>query len=1099
MNLNFSSITKLLLSMALLAMFATAAFGQETTGNIRGTVKDPNGGVVPNATVTATNNQRTFTTTTDSEGTYEIRQLPPGAYTVAVTSSGFAETKRTDVIVELGRTFQVNMDLTVAGTSANVNVTATEEPLVDVTSTKTATNVTQQRIDLLPKTLRFDSVITQAPGARPEPKSAGYQIDGASGSENTFVVDGLEVTRVDTGVLGLTKNIPFDFVKEVQIKSAGYEAEFGGATGGVINVATRSGGNEYHGEVRLDVSLDELNASDRPSRRFNRVLASANPRVAEYFANPDKKDDFRGLAPAFNLGGPILKNKLWFYGSYAPQFERTIRNLRLVNTGTFTPFIPTTTQPTVIRPITYTNKYDYMMGRIDYTPFSKLTINVTGINSPLKTSGPTALQAYETTTASLINDVRLPFKGGYTPANQVSGQATFTATSNLVLSMRLGRSYLNDKGGSYDVSVGPVYTISSICTPTIFGSSVTCPTGSTSTGNPGPIIANSATAFNKIIRSSYSFDANWTKRILGQQHSIKGGYQGNNLSQAIDSGAQGGSIQFFYGGSAPLAGSPHGTYGYYITNKTGLKGQTQSKNQGLYIQDSWQVHQRVTLNLGLRMEKEFVPSFPLDASGHPGLDVSQLGVDAHAPIKFGWSDKVAPRIGGAWDVRGDGKLKIFGSYSVFFDTMKYNLPLGSFGGDTWIKTTRALDTLDFRSISLANQPGTAFQVIDLRSPALLLLKNSAGAVYHPVDPNIKPIREHEYSVGAEYGIRRDMVISGRFTRKVLDRAIEDIGTMFITNGVSQEQYQIGNPGFGTAVTDFQALVGVPTAKAVRNYTAFELRLDKRFSNNYYFNASYTRSKLFGNYSGLASSDETGRAAPNTNRYFDMPWITYDAHGNLSNGLLPTDRPNTFKAFGSYRFNNSLFEKKIETEIGASQYIYQGTPLSTNVNVEIFSDNSTATPDDDLDNFVPIFPNGRGDLGRTPTYTQTDALFSTRVRLSERVSLRFQFNVLNLFNQDAVIDRSTALIRTSSGTASVANEYNGPAATSVYEGATFGAAIQGFIKNPGDFMTHFQFPSVSVPGGGTRAGTFADFKNPFYNLPITWQAPRSARFSIGVQF
>jgi hypothetical protein len=1081
---SLKSVARLLVSMALLAILATAAFAQETTGSIRGTVKDPNGAVVPNATVTATNPQRSFTTTTDGQGAYELQQLPPGLYVVSVSASGFGEVKREDIPVELGRTLQVNLDVSVVGATANVNVTANDEPLVDVSSTKTATNVSLARIDVLPKTLRFDSVITQAPGARSEPKSAGYQIDGASGSENTFIVDGLEITRLDVGTLGSTKNIPFDFVKEVQIKSAGYEAEYGGATGGVINVATRSGGNEFHGEARLDTQLSALNANDRLSRRFNRVALASGKKIPEYFANPDGKDDFRGLAPAFNLGGPILKDKLWFYSSYAPQFERTIRNLRLVNTGTFTPFVPTSAQPTVIRPITYTNKYDYLMARVDFAPFSKMAINVTGINSPLKTAGPVALQAYETTTLSLINNVRLPFQGGYTPANQVSGQATFTATNNLVFSGRLGRTYLNDKGGSYDVPVGPVYNISAICTAAIAGGGA-CPVGSTSPGNPGPIVSNSSTAFNKIIRSSHSFDASWTKRLLGQQHSIKGGYQGNNLSQAIDSGAQGGSIQFFYGASAPLAGSPKGVYGYYVTNKTGLKGATKGKNQGLFGQDSWQIHQRVTLNLGLRTEKEFVPSFPLDAAGHPGLDITQLGVDAHAPIKFGWSDKLAPRIGGAWDVNGNGKLKIYGSYSVFFDTMKYNLPLGSFGGDTWIKTTRALDTLDFRSISLDSQPGTAFQVIDLRSPALLLLKNAAGAVYHPVDPDIKPIREHEYSVGADYGISRDMVFGARFTRKILDRTIEDIGTMFITGGVAQEQYQIGNPGSGTAVTDFEALVGVPTAKAIRNYTALELRLDKRFSNNYYFNVSYTRSRLFGNYSGLASSDETGRAAPNTNRYFDMPWITYDAHGNLSNGLLPTDRPNTFKGFGSYRFNYGLFGKKMETEIGASQYIYQGTPLSTNVNVEIYSENGTATPDDDLDNYVPIFPNGRGDLGRTPVFTQTDGLFSQRLRLSETVSLRFQFNVLNLFNQDAVTDRSTAYIVTSSSTAGVAQEYNQPTDTAFYEGPTFGATIQGFIKNPGDWKAHI--------GSGTT------FLNPFYNLPITWQAPRSARFSIGVQF
>src|SRR6266850_3494404 len=253
--MSLRKVAKLLLSVVVLALLAHVVYSQETSGNIRGTVKDANGAAVPNATVTATNPQRTFTTTTDSVGSYELQQLPPNRYTVAVSAPGFAETKRTDVPVELGRTLQVNLDLEVGGTAATVNVIGNEEPLVDVTSTKTATNVTQQKIDLLPKTLRFDSVITQAPGARAEPKSAGYQIDGASGSENTFIVDGLEITRVDTGVLGLTKNIPFDFIREVQIKSAGYEAEYGGATGGVINAATRSGSNEFHGEVRLDMQL----------------------------------------------------------------------------------------------------------------------------------------------------------------------------------------------------------------------------------------------------------------------------------------------------------------------------------------------------------------------------------------------------------------------------------------------------------------------------------------------------------------------------------------------------------------------------------------------------------------------------------------------------------------------------------------------------------------------------------------------------------------------------------------------------------------------------------------------------------------------------
>src|SRR5882762_10034453 len=99
------------LALSLVLCLAASAFGQETTGNIRGTVKDPNGAAVPNAAVTATNTQRSFTTTTDSAGTYEFQQLPPNRYTVSATASGFAEVKREDVPVELGRTLQVNLDL----------------------------------------------------------------------------------------------------------------------------------------------------------------------------------------------------------------------------------------------------------------------------------------------------------------------------------------------------------------------------------------------------------------------------------------------------------------------------------------------------------------------------------------------------------------------------------------------------------------------------------------------------------------------------------------------------------------------------------------------------------------------------------------------------------------------------------------------------------------------------------------------------------------------------------------------------------------------------------------------------------------------------
>jgi hypothetical protein len=1020
----------IVLMLALVLSLGVSAFGQETTGNIRGTVKDPNGAAVANSTVTAKNPQRSFTTTTDEQGTYEFAQLPPGRYVVSASASGFSEVKREDVPVELGRTLQVNLDLSVAGTAANVNVTANEEPLVDVSSSKTATNVSQQQIDVLPKGLNFSSIINVAPGTRNEPNAGGFQIDGASGSENRFIVDGLDVTRVFGGTLGSTKNIPYDFVHEVQVKSAGYEAEFGGATGGVVNVATRSGSNDWRGEVRLDYTSSRLRAHDNPALR--RQLTDLTK--AEYFNNPRGKDQTRLLAPTVTLGGPIWKNKAWFFTSYAPEFGRTKQTTDLITVTTGAPAEVVTNS----RVLNQYTKNDYFIGRVDYNPFSKLLISGSYINSPTKTNGQ--LLGLQTTSATALADPRYDFKGGFVPSWQGSLNVTWTALSNLVISGRLGRNYLNDKGGNYDIPVGQVMPIISNACPT---SKFACVSGSTSAGNP-TIQSNNITLFDVTKRTNFSIDANWIKRLGGQQHSIKGGYQRSNLFNSIRNERSGGYTQFFY--DQNISGQS-GTYGYYITNIFGLEGTATSNSKGLFIQDSWQVHPRVTLNLGLRAENEFLPAYPINLANHPSLTAASLTTRAARLVDFHWTDKLAPRLGGAWDVKGNGKLKVFASYSVFFDIMKYDMARGSGGGEFWIQNYYKLDQLEFRGITPSNHPGALILgPVDLRLPSL-------GAGDPPgIDPKLKPMKEHEFSVGADYAIKSDMVFSSRYTRKILDITIDDVGH-FVPAG---EEYTIANPGFGIADTFYH----VP--KAVRNYNGLEFRLDKRFSHNWYANAAYTYSRLFGNFGGLASSDEFGRANPNINRYFDNVALSYDNKGQLANGLLATDRPNTFKFFGSYRLN---WLGNMSTDFGVSQIAYQGVPITTAVLMRIVQGtNSTGS--------FGVFPNGRGDLGRTPWLTQTDLLINHRVKLNERMSLKLQLNVTNLWDQRAVLATFTG----SQGTG-------------------------GTMLTPGQFVT-YATPEAYINGNGnifTLATAQGRTIDPRFNKAMQFQGPREARIAVGVEF
>jgi hypothetical protein len=306
----------------------------------------------------------------------------------------------------------------------------------------------------------------------------------------------------------------------------------------------------------------------------------------------------------------------------------------------------------------------------------------------------------------------------------------------------------------------------------------------------------------------------------------------------------------------------------------------------------------------------------------------------------------------------------------------------------------------------------------------------------------------EYSAAVDYAIRRDLVFSVRFTRKEVDRAIEDIGGV---DAKGNEVFTIGNPGFGVSVDP--QFFSPATPRAVREYTGLELRLDKRFSNNWYANLSYIYSKLFGNYSGLASSDEGGRTSPNVNRFFDLPELSFDSRGEVALGRLATDRPNTFKAFGSYLFSYRLAGKRFETEVGGSQFIFQGFPIST-----IVSSNITGVG-------IPIFANGRGDLGRAPVFSQTDLVVNQFVRFNDRVRVKFSLIVFNLFGQRGVTDINNVLL--------------GPGQVVVYDG------LNDFLNSNGDFMRRIQEQKLRL--------------NPLYKFPSGFQGGRSGRINIGFQF
>src|ERR1043165_7971541 len=189
--------------LSLIALLAFMAMGQETTGGLQGTVKDPQGAIIPGATITITGVSVGFkrTLTADQSGYFKVEQLPPGDYKVAVTSTGFTMQPQT-IRVAVGKDVEVPLNLAIAGSTATVNVSgADNQVVVDPTDNTVQSNIGSKLIDHVPKGTGFDSLLKLDPATNLEPLAGGFQVDGASGAENNFMINGQEVNNFRHGQL----------------------------------------------------------------------------------------------------------------------------------------------------------------------------------------------------------------------------------------------------------------------------------------------------------------------------------------------------------------------------------------------------------------------------------------------------------------------------------------------------------------------------------------------------------------------------------------------------------------------------------------------------------------------------------------------------------------------------------------------------------------------------------------------------------------------------------------------------------------------------------------------------------------------------------
>jgi hypothetical protein len=1025
------------------------AQGSATVGSLRGQIRDkaanePAVGAMVVATSPALQGDQVVIT--EETGQYFITALPPGIYTLTVFYND-ATFSRGNVLIQIGKEAVVNITVDTGATidkpKGEVITIEGTAPVVDQGSTKVGITITDDYYRNLPTARTFGGVVGAAAGAQGD--AYGISFSGATSPENVYIIEGINTT--DTGFGGLSTNLPNEFIAETEVITGGYNAEFGRATGGIVNVVTKQGGNQFRGSVfgyfRPGALVSDAQVIKREGGSIDRKT------------DLDFQYDFGA-----ELGGPIIKDKLWFHIGFNPSItKRTTQRIIQTQVDRDQDGVPD------VDPVTgFTTREQVAASDI---PRDFRTYFFTAkINGAIDQNNQFQISAFgnPSNRADLLEHSSIVARN--------PGQTRWKVDEGALDLAAKWTSKLNEGKTQIDAVVGHhrgfrnEYPFDQAMRDTPFihyqydrslydfqdleGGARIGACDDNSPSDPYPHIMN-CPVFNYAEGGLSFVEERTNARTAGTvalTHRAKLGGSGYHVFKAgIDGEITGYDAVHYYTGGARWRRAPNTAAGapgrwqlreFYQVQRNltpaelmdpssvQLAGNEQlcandqavcaavdqtvasttNRNLAAFVQDSWQIRPNLTVNLGLRWEQQ-IGYVAQELQGRTSPEGEVIPERA-----FELNNMLAPRLGFIYDPTREGKSKIFGHYGQFYENVPMDLNVRAFGGEMINLQVVNLNrrTPDHGAYDpncdVDHTPGmSGAQMAQRLSLCQDRIQQALlGGGYEYVSPGLRGQRTDEIILGAEYEVMADLTVGANYIRRTMPMVIEDISTD------GGNTYMITNPGhsFDAEAEKLRQQANQLMQSAdPKDHALAALYLNRAEQLDYVdqfakpirdYDALQLivrqrptpKSLILASYTFSSSrGNYPGLFSTETLQLDPNLTSLYDLPDLMANryGRLGLDRPHNLKIDGFYAFD---LKKAGQLVAGASYRAQSGIPHNAlGEHIAYGSSESYLLP--------------RGSIPRSPVTHQLDVRLAYGYRLNKTTMLEGFVNVFNMFNNQAELD------------------------------------------------------------------------------------------------